>query len=78
MLKGQLLKTSGLQFDKWLFGPEKFSGLSKPDPRSFHIVERRRTGCEMYKNEKRTCKTCKTTDVKYVTLSDVHVTDILY
>ena len=26
-LKDQLFKTSGLQFDNWLFGPEKFSGL---------------------------------------------------
>jgi len=29
MLKDQLLKTSGLQFDDWLFGPEKFSGPSR-------------------------------------------------
>ena len=26
--KGQVFKTTGLQFDNWLFGPEKFSGLS--------------------------------------------------
>ena len=29
MLKDQRLKTSGLLFDNWLFGPEKFSGLSR-------------------------------------------------
>ena len=29
MLKDQLFKTSGLQFDNWLFGPEQFSGLSR-------------------------------------------------
>ena len=29
MLKDQLLKISRLQFDDWLFGPEKFSGLSR-------------------------------------------------
>ena len=28
MLKYQLSKTSGLQFDNWLVGPEKFTGLS--------------------------------------------------
>ena len=27
LLKDQLFKTSGLQCDNWLFGPEKFSGL---------------------------------------------------
>ena len=31
-LKGQLFKTSGLQIDNWLFGPEKFSGLSRNRP----------------------------------------------
>ena len=42
MLKDQLFKISGLQFDDWLFGPEKFSGLSRnrlldrgvPDPQA--------------------------------------------
>ena len=29
MLKDQLFRTSGLQFDNWLFEPEKFSGLSR-------------------------------------------------
>ena len=29
MLKDQLFKPSELQFDNWLFGPEKFSGLSR-------------------------------------------------
>ena len=29
MLKDWLSKTSGWQFHKWLFGPEKFSGLSR-------------------------------------------------
>ena len=29
MSKDQLFKTSGLQFDNWLFGPGKFSGLSR-------------------------------------------------
>ena len=29
MLKDQLLKTSGLQFDNWLFQPEMFSGHSE-------------------------------------------------
>ena len=32
MLKDQRFKTSGLQFDNWLFGPEKFSGLSRDRP----------------------------------------------
>jgi len=31
-LRDQLLKTSGLQFDKCLFGPENFSGLSRIRP----------------------------------------------
>ena len=30
--KGQVLKTIGLQFDNWLFGPEKVSGLSRNRP----------------------------------------------
>ena len=30
--KGQVFKTTGLQFDNWLFGPEKFSGLSRNRP----------------------------------------------
>jgi len=29
MLKDQLFELSGLQFDNWLFGPEKFSGHSR-------------------------------------------------
>ena len=32
MLKDRLSKTSGWQFHKWLFGPEKFSGLSRNGP----------------------------------------------
>ena len=32
MLKDQLFKMSRLQLDDWLFGPEKFSGLSKNRP----------------------------------------------
>ena len=32
MLNGQLFKTSGLQSDNWLFGPKKFSGLSRNRP----------------------------------------------
>ena len=38
MIKDQLFKTRRLQFDKWLFGPEKFSGLSRNRPLSteFH------------------------------------------
>ena len=28
-VKDQLFKTSELPFDTWLFGPEKFSGLSR-------------------------------------------------
>ena len=31
-LKDQLFKTSGLQFDNWLFRPEKFSGLFRNRP----------------------------------------------
>ena len=31
-LKDRLSKTSGWQFRKWLFGPEKFSGLSRNGP----------------------------------------------
>ena len=34
VLKDQLFKTSGLQLDNWLFGPEKLSGLSQNQPRS--------------------------------------------
>ena len=30
MLKDRLSITSGWQFHKWLFGPEKFSGLTGP------------------------------------------------
>ena len=29
MFKDQLFKTSAFQFDNWLLGPEKFSGLSR-------------------------------------------------
>ena len=38
--KGQVFKTIGLQFDNWLFGPEKFSGLSRNKPQGFikHLV----------------------------------------
>ena len=32
MLKQQLFKISRLQFDDWLFGPKKFSGLSRNKP----------------------------------------------
>ena len=32
LLKGQLFETSGLYFDNWLFGPEKFSELSRNRP----------------------------------------------
>jgi len=32
MQKDQLFKTSGLQFNNYLFGPEKFSGLSRNGP----------------------------------------------
>ena len=32
MLKDQLSKTSGWQFHRWLFVPEKFSGLSRNGP----------------------------------------------
>jgi len=32
MLKDQFFKTSGLHFDKWLFGSEKFSGVSRNRP----------------------------------------------
>ena len=46
MLKDQLFETSGLQFDNWLFGSEKFSGLSRNRPkakfaRSMVIANRR-------------------------------------
>ena len=34
MLRDQLFKTSGLQFENWIFGPEKFSGLSRNRPLS--------------------------------------------
>ena len=38
VLKDQLFKISRLQFDDWLFGPEKFSGLSRnrPQVRKFY------------------------------------------
>lgn len=32
ILKDHLFKTSQLQFDNWLLGPEKFSGLSRNNP----------------------------------------------
>jgi len=32
MLKDQLFKPSRFRFDNWLFGPEKFSGLSRNRP----------------------------------------------
>ena len=32
MSKGRFSKTSGCQVHKWLFGPEKFSGLSRNGP----------------------------------------------
>ena len=32
ILKGQPFKTSKFQFDNWLFGPNKFSGLSRNRP----------------------------------------------
>jgi len=32
MFKDQLFKTSGFLFDNWLFGPEKFSALSRNRP----------------------------------------------
>ena len=32
MLKDRLSKTSGRQFHRWLFGPGKFSGLSRNGP----------------------------------------------
>ena len=32
MIKDHLFKPSGLMFDNWLFGPEKFSGLSRNRP----------------------------------------------
>ena len=32
MFKDQLFKTSGLQFDNWLFGPEKFWGPLRNRP----------------------------------------------
>ena len=35
MLKDLLFKTSRWQFDDWLFGPKKFSGLSRNKPQDF-------------------------------------------
>ena len=32
MWKGQLYRTSGSEFYEWLFGPEKFTGLSRNGP----------------------------------------------
>ena len=32
MLKDQLFKTSGLQFDNWLSGPEKFRDFRETGP----------------------------------------------
>ena len=34
MFKDQLFKTSGLRFDNWLFGPEKFRDFRETDPKS--------------------------------------------
>ena len=39
MLKDQLLKTSGLQFDKWVFGPEKFSGFPRKRARAIFLPQ---------------------------------------
>ena len=54
MLKGRLSKTSGWQFHKWLFGPEKFSGLSRnvplgPVARSLVIANRWLEGIKTYR-----------------------------
>ena len=37
MLKDRLSKTRGWQFHKWLFGPEKYSGLSRNGPLSTRV-----------------------------------------
>ena len=42
MLKDQLLKISRLQFDDWLFGPEKFAGLSRNRPLVWVLPQQRR------------------------------------
>ena len=39
MFKDQLSKTSGWQFHKRLFGPEKFSGLSRNGPQDSLLAE---------------------------------------
>ena len=39
MLKDQLFKTSRLQFDNWLLGIEKFSGLSRNRPQGTHCEQ---------------------------------------
>ena len=41
MLKDHLFKTSGFQFNNWLFGPEKFSGLSRNRPQASIIIKPR-------------------------------------
>ena len=42
MLKDRLSKTSGWQFHKWLFGPEKFSGLSRNGPQASERTHKRK------------------------------------
>ena len=37
MLKDQLFELSGLQFEFWLFEPEKFAGLSRNRPHDMNL-----------------------------------------
>ena len=47
MLKDQLFKTSGLQFDNWLFGSEKFSGHSTNRPQASSLLASSRRACHI-------------------------------
>ena len=40
MLEGHLFETSGLQFDTWLFGPEKFRNFRETGPRQLTWAKR--------------------------------------
>ena len=47
-LKDQLFETSGPQFDNWLFGPEKFSGLSGNGPQSQKLERWKTLGTRLH------------------------------
>ena len=57
MLKDRLSKTSGWQFHKWLFGPEKFSGLSRNGPPEDNKIYEQKYTCSTG-NSCSSCSSC--------------------